>query len=150
MDYTALKTLLDSDPANADKTDADAAAWCNEKAHSAVGKLGVDALTEYLLETGEWTVIRGAAADAAHAAHALAKAVREDLADATQLAGIANVDFGKTRYAGMLAQLRDAGLISIASHDAVIALATRQVSRAENAGISSIVYPEDVNRARSL
>lgn len=131
MDYSALKTLLDSDPANADKSDSEAAAWCNEKAHSVIGKLEISSIASRWLNSGVWDALLGAAADSNHAAHQLARGVVTVTHEARTL-GLENFDFSLPRPNQLLAGLRDAGFIDQAEVDAIVALATRQISRVEN------------------
>lgn len=149
MDYIALKTLLDSDAATGSMTDADAAAWCNEKVHAKIGRLEISSIASRWLNTGVWDALLAAAADSTHAAHQLARGVVTATHEARTL-GLENFDFSLPRPNQLLAGLRDAGFIDQAEVDAIVGLATRQISRAENAEIIGIVYPEYVIKARSL
>lgn len=142
MDYTALKTLLDSDPANASKTDVEAAEWCNEKAFSVIGKASIATIASRWLNSGAWDAILGAAADTGHAAHTLAKTVVTAIREARNL-GLENFDFALARPNALLTGLRDAGFIDQAEVDAIVALATRQISRVENdpeVGTTSVTH----------
>lgn len=149
MNYTALKTLLDSDPATASMTDAEAAAWCNEKAHSQIGSLPISTIASRWLNAGVWDSLLAAANDTGHAAHALAKGVVTVVKEARTL-GLENFDFSLTRPNQLIIGLRDAGFIDQAEVDTIIEIATIQISRAQNAGIAGTVYPEDITKARAL
>lgn len=147
MDYAALKSLLDSDPSTATMSDPEAANWCNEKVHSVIGKLEISSIASRWLNTGVWDALLAAAADSNHAAHQLAVGVVTVTHEARTL-GLENFDFSLPRPNQLLVGLRDAGFIDQAEVDVIVGMATRQISRVENAGISPSVTHIDIAIAR--
>lgn len=148
MDYAALRALLDSDPATDTMNDTEAADWCNEVAISNIGVLPIRDIASRWLNNGTWDAILSAANDTNHAAHDFAKSVVM-IVDQSRKLGLDNFDFSLSKPNQLLIGLRDAGFIDQAEVDDILEMATRRMSRAEDAGISEHVYQRDVAEARA-
>ena len=131
MDYTGLKALIDSEPANAGKTDAEVLAWCNTASVVADKATlpSTDVFTECLRESAEWAAL---SADA-----------RQEVRD------ILTVFDDIPTAPGEPARSRLVALLGNATKSAIAGLISHTISPAENAGFGA-VHLGDVENARAL
>lgn len=131
MDYTALKTLIDSDPANAAKSDEDVVTWCNTPSvvrdRSTIPSTEI--FTECLRESAEWTTMT---ADE-----------RQEVRD------ILTVWDDIPTVAGSPARTRLIALLGTNTKAAIAAVIPETVSPAVNADLGT-VHLGDVQNARSI
>lgn len=131
MDYAALKVLIDSDPANADRTDVEVVDWCNT-ASVVRDKTTIPStviFTECLRENAEWA--------------ALTADQRQEVRD------ILTVFDAVPTASGQPARTRLVAILGTNTKQAIAALIPETVSPAVNAGLGSVIIG-DVQNARAL
>ena len=131
MDYQALKTLIDSDPANAAKSDEDVVSWCNTASvvRDRATVPSTEVFTECLRESAEWGALT---ADA-----------RQEVRD------ILTVWDDIPTVSGSPARTRLIALLGTNTKAAIAAIIPETVSPAVDADLGT-VYLGDVQNARAL
>jgi len=131
MDYQSLRNLIDSEPANAAKTDEEVVAWCNDP--TVVRDRGrvttEEVFTECLRERTEWD--------------ALTAEQRQTVRD------ICTVYDGVPTKSGDPARDTLVAILGTNTKAAVAAIIPETVSPAENAGLGVVIIG-DVQNARAL
>ena len=131
MDYQALKTLIDSDPANAAKSDEDVVTWANTPSvvRDRATVPSTEVFTECLRESAEWGAMT---ADA-----------RQEVRD------ILTVWDDIPTAAGSPARTRLIALLGTNTKAALAAIIPETVSPAVDAGLGNVIIG-DVQNARAL
>lgn len=131
MDYTSLKSLIDSEPANAAKTDEDVVTWCNTPSvvRDRATVPSTEVFTECLRENAEWSTMT---ADE-----------RQEVRD------ILTVWDDIPTEAGSPARTRLIALLGTNTKAAIAAIIPETVSPAVNADLGT-VHLGDVQNARSI
>ena len=131
MDYAALKTLIDSEPANAARTDEEVVTWCNDPTvvRDKEKVSTEDIFTECLREEAEW--------------NALTAEQRQVTRD------ICTVYDGVPTQSGDPARTVLINVLGTNTKAAIAALIPETVSPAEDAGLGTVIIG-DVQNARAL
>lgn len=142
MDYTKLRSLLDSDPSTATMTDQQAADWCN-----------ANSPTPQIVEYFGNAQIVASTIGAQRAATVLDTMTAQGGALARFTKWIESekgVNFGDPETRNQLDALVSLNIITQAEANKLKALAERTVTRAQAAGINEQVLPGHVFKARAL
>jgi len=131
MDYAALKVLIDSDPANAGRTDAEVVTWCNDPTvtRDRDRVTTEEVFTECLRQNAEWD--------------ALTAEQRQVVRD------ICTVYEGVPTQSGDPARATLIAVLGTNTKAAIAALIPETVSPATNAGLGTVIIG-DVQNARAL
>lgn len=138
MDYVALKTLIDSEPLNAARNDAEVLAWLNESVSTFKDVEWID-FSMWISEFDLRSQIENAITSGTDAARTAATFFVDTLRAGQPLYS-SRADVRTTIAKGIPAG---------AARDALVALATTSVSRAQAAGFSTPTLGH-VERARAL
>lgn len=143
MDYAKLRQLIDSDPANAARTDAEVLAWLTTP--SITKAMPYEATTRTLMAD-----LGPALADSILKKLEAAAASNSVVARALKLLDPAQggLDLAHAATRAQLQALVSAGVLAQSDYDALVALSDRTVSPAEDVGLSAVRLG-DVIEARS-
>jgi hypothetical protein len=127
---TTLKELIDSEPANAARTDQEVFDWCNELV-SVVGSIASLSLIAWAAANGRFSAITAGTnhSDAGLASVAEAALVTIKRQDAS-------LDMSDSTHEDLVDILVAGGVLSSTDKDELVALATTLVDRVTNAGVS--------------
>ena len=142
MDYQKLRTLIDSDPANASKTDAQVAQWCNSTSPNKkiIEKFGNAQVVASTIGAQRSATVLDNLTAAGGALARFAKWVETET----------GVNFGDPETRNQLDALVSLNYITQTEANQLKALAERTQTRAEEVGISGVVYEGHVYKARAL
>ncbi len=140
-DHATLKALIDEEPANAGKSDADVLAWLKEPV-STYGRAQVSDLVQYLAESGIWAAM--AASD-----NATVKGVFAELSYLTTQPMLETIDVRSSRFDQAMNAIVAAGIATTKQKSDVEGLAPTN-TKPRHAAISGRCVLGDVIYARSL
>lgn len=144
MDFSALNTLINSEPANAAKSDADVAVWLNTPS---ITRQAVSLLTTRSLMSELGPVMADSILTKLEAASSGNQILARTLMMMRPSEG--GVDFGHAATRAQIDALVGAGVINQAEGNALQSLGNEQVSPGCNAGFGEISQPE-ITYARTV